>query len=295
MRDGARQQAAGGLGEDGAGGDEDHRDDGVGGVHPDRAGGAALHPGQREAAEQTGGDVVGVALDLGGELQQGRVVEAAVAAYGHGAGGDDAGADGGGGGAEAAAVRDAVGADDLQAARLAAQQVEGGAQGPYEQVALVPRERLAALTRDVDVQSGVGDPDDDVVVETQRQAEGVEARAEVGAGGGDAHPDGGGAERWTGHRSMTLLELRNVGTCDTCGTARRPHGRRHRRAYAPRGFGTAYRRKVLWRHRAHRRRTLRVGSPLCTPYDVGFPPRLPGLPVRRGRGARPRWRRRPAP
>ena len=64
---------------------------------------------------------------------------------------------------------------------------------------------VGALTRDVDVQTGVGDPDDDVVVQPQGQAEGVEARAEIGAGGGDAHPDGGGAERWTGHRSMTLL------------------------------------------------------------------------------------------
>src|SRR5690606_9435907 len=119
------------------------------------------------------------------------------------------GADGGRGGAEAPAVRDAVGADDLQTARLPAEQVEGGAQGAYEKVALVPREGLAALTRDVDVQPGVGHPDDDVVVKAQRQAEGVEARAEVGAGGGDAHPDGGGAERGTGHRSKTLLELRD--------------------------------------------------------------------------------------
>src|SRR3954471_13489925 len=36
-------------------------------------------------------------------------------------------------------------------------------------------------------------------------------------------------------------------------------------AYAAGGFPTAYRRKVLWRHRAHRRRTMRVVSPLCTP------------------------------
>src|SRR5690606_6835389 len=112
-------------------------------------------------------------------------------------------------GAEAPAVRDAVGADDLQAARLAAEQVEGGAQGAYEQMALVAREGVAALTGDVDVQPGVGHPDDHVVVQAQREAEGVEARAEVGAGGGDAHPDGGGAERGTGHLSMTLLELRD--------------------------------------------------------------------------------------
>lgn len=146
-----------------------------------------------------------MALDLGGQFQQGGVVEAGLAAYGHRARGDDAGADGGGGGAETPAVRDAVGADDLQAAGLAAQQIEGGAQGTDEEVALVTRKGLAALTRDVDVQPGVGHPDDDVVVEPQREAQGVEARTEVGAGGGNAHPDGGGAERWTGHRSLTLL------------------------------------------------------------------------------------------
>lgn len=106
-------------------------------------------------------------------------------------------------------MRNAVGADDLQTARLPAEQIEGRAQGPYEKVVLVTRERLAALARDVDVQPGVGHPDDDVVIEPQRQTEGVEARAEVGAGGGDAHPDSGGAEGWTGHRSMTLLELRD--------------------------------------------------------------------------------------
>jgi len=50
-------------------------------------------------------------------------------------------------------VRDAVGADDLEAARLSAQQIEGGAQGTYEEMPLVARQRLAALTRDVDVQS----------------------------------------------------------------------------------------------------------------------------------------------
>jgi hypothetical protein len=105
-------------------------------------------------------------------------------------------------------VRNAVGAHDLKAARLPAQQVEGGAQGPYEEVVLIAREGLAALARDVDVQPGVGHPDNYVVVQPQRQAQGIEARTEIGAGGGDAHPDGGGSERWTGHRSMTLLELR---------------------------------------------------------------------------------------
>lgn len=64
-------------------------------------------------------------------------------------------------------MRDAVGADDLKTARLSAEQVEGGAQGTYEEMTLVARQRLAALTRDVDVQSGVGHPDDHVVVQPQ--------------------------------------------------------------------------------------------------------------------------------
>ena len=209
MRHGAREQSARGLGEDRLTGDENHRNDGIGGLHPDGAGCSALHPGEGEPAQQARRDIVGVTLDLVGELQQRGVVEFRLAAYGHGTRGDDARADGGGGGAEAAAVRDAVGADDLEAARLPAEQVEGGAQRPYEQVFLVTRQRLAALPRDVDVQPGVRHPDDDVVVEPQCEPEGVEARAEIGAGGGDAHPHGGGAERWTGHRSLTLLELRD--------------------------------------------------------------------------------------
>lgn len=55
----------------------------------------------------------------------------------------------------------------LEAARLSAQQIEGGAQGAYEEVALVAGQRLAALTCDVDVQPGVGHPDDHVVVQPQ--------------------------------------------------------------------------------------------------------------------------------
>lgn len=128
---------------------------------------AGLHPGERETAEQTGRDIVGMALDLGGELKQRGVVELAVAAYGHGTRGDDSGADGGRGGAEAPPVRDAVGADDLEAARLSAQQIEGGAQGAYEEVTLVTGQCLTALTCDVDMQPGVGHPDDHVVVQPQ--------------------------------------------------------------------------------------------------------------------------------
>src|SRR2546426_12736805 len=60
-------------------------------------------------------------------------------------------------------------------------------------------------------------------------------------------------------------------------------------AYAAGGFGTAYRRMLLWRHRAHRRRTMRAVSPLCTPRRE-FPVRPD---VRPDRGARPPSPRRP--
>lgn len=109
-------------------------------------------------------------------------------------------------------MRDAVGADDLQPVRLSTEQVECGAQGAYEQVRLVALQGVGALARDVDVQPGVGDPDDHVVVEAQREAEGVETRAQIGAGGGDAHPDGGGSERGTGHRLVNSLG-RGCGAC----------------------------------------------------------------------------------
>lgn len=147
-----------------------------------------------------------MALDLGGQLQQRGVVELLLAAYRHRAGGDDARADGGGGGPQAAAMRNAVGADDFQPARLPAEQVEGGAHRPDEQMTLVARQGVGALTCDVDVQTGVGDTHHDIVVQAQGKTQGIEAGTEIGAGSGGAHPDGGGAERGTGHRSMTLLD-----------------------------------------------------------------------------------------
>ena len=140
-----------------------------------------------------------MALELGGESQQRGVVEGGRTADGDRAGGRHTRADRGGGGTEATAVRYPVGADDLQAARLAAEPVEGRAHRPDHQVALVAGQRLGALTRDVHGESGVGDPDHDVVVQTQGESEGVEAGAEVGAGRGDPDPDGGGTERGTGH------------------------------------------------------------------------------------------------
>ncbi len=96
-------------------------------------------------------------------------------------------------------MRYPVRADHFEAARLAAEAVEGGAHRADDQVPLVTGEGFGALTCDVDGEPGVGDPDDHVVVEAEGESEGVEAGAQVGTGRGDPDPDGGGTERRTGH------------------------------------------------------------------------------------------------
>ncbi len=200
VRDGGGQQAPGDLGQHRRGGNEHHRDDQLAGDEGDRVRVlAAVGPGDGEAAEQAGGDVVRVALDLGGQGEHRRVVQLLGAADGYRAGGDDPGADRGGGGAEAAPVRNPVGADHLQAPGLAAEAVEGRAHGTDQQVALVPGEGGRALARDVDIQARLGDSDHDIVVQTQREAERVEPGAEIGTGRGDPDTGGSGAEGGAGH------------------------------------------------------------------------------------------------
>ena len=112
--------------------------------------------------------------------------------------GDQAGDDGRGGRAEPAAVRDAVRADDLEAAGLPAERVEAGLQRAHHQVPPGARHGLRALPGHVDVQALVGDPDDHVVVQGEGQAERVEAGPEVGAGGGHPDPHRRGPERGPG-------------------------------------------------------------------------------------------------
>lgn len=70
-----------------------------------------------------------------------------------------------------------------------------------------------------------------------------------------------GIRRTFDRRSADVRQGRRDPGAATAGTARR---RTLCGAYAAGGFGTAYRRKVLWRHRAHRRRTMRVACPPCT-------------------------------
>lgn len=89
--------------------------------------------------------------------------------------------------------------------------VERRPQRGHDQVRAVARDLLGPFPLDLDVQAAIGHPDDDVVVEGQRQPGAVEARAQVGAGRGhaDVHrrgtegrhqlstavSDGAGAER----------------------------------------------------------------------------------------------------
>src|SRR5262249_34401320 len=61
----------------------------------------------------------------------------------------------------------------------------GGQQGPHHEVALVQRDRAGALAGHLDGQPGAGDLDLHLVVEREGEAERVEGRPQVRAGGGD--------------------------------------------------------------------------------------------------------------
>jgi hypothetical protein len=57
--------------------------------------------------------------------------------------------------------------------------------GTNDEMSGVEYQFTGALTFDLDNETGIGCLDDDFVVEAQRQPEAVEARTEVGAGGGN--------------------------------------------------------------------------------------------------------------
>jgi hypothetical protein len=61
-------------------------------------------------------------------------------------------------------VRDPVGTDDLDATRAPPQHVERGVERTHDEVALVAAYLVGALPRDVDNETGLGHPDDDIVV-----------------------------------------------------------------------------------------------------------------------------------
>src|SRR5204862_1550205 len=89
---------------------------------------------------------------------------------------------------EPPAMRYRVDAAQGDPRRLRAHRAERRAHGPDHQVLLARRRRLAALAGHLDGQPAVGDARLDLVVERQRQAQRVEPRPQVGAGGGRAHP-----------------------------------------------------------------------------------------------------------
>ncbi len=79
-------------------------------------------------------------------------------------------------------VRNRVAAADFQAGRADTGGLQPMLNGTNDEMAGVEHKFAGALPFDLDNQTGIGCLDDDFVVETQRQPEAVEARAEVGAG-----------------------------------------------------------------------------------------------------------------
>ena len=157
---------------------------------------ARPRPGDRQPAEQAGGDVVGMALELGGERE--RVARRGAAAS------PSATRPG------RAALRrrwrpptsrargragSRLRATQREAGRLAAQLGRRRAHRPHDEMGLVARD-VAAPSPSTSMSSpSLVDPSDEVVVQGERQAERVETRAEVGAGGGHPHVHRSGAKR----------------------------------------------------------------------------------------------------
>ncbi len=145
-------------------------------------------PRDGRAAEQRGRRVVRVALDRGREAERDVVVEdrrvGDERARRH-----DARDDGRGGRAEAPPVGDAVDARQVQTRLRRTRHVERGPQGPHHQVGLVAGHLSGALALDVDHDVVARERAHlEHVVEREREAQRVEAGAQVRARRGDAHP-----------------------------------------------------------------------------------------------------------
>ena len=152
---------------------------------PGRPGPGGRRPGDREAARQARRHVVRVPLEPGREPQHVRVGQGRPAG-GQGPRGQQAGHDRRGRGAEAEPVRDRVDAPQPDARRLDAQLVERGPHGADHQMASPRGRGLLSRAGHLDRQPVGDDPRLDHVVQGQRQAQGVETRAQVRAGGRDA-------------------------------------------------------------------------------------------------------------
>ena len=153
----------------------------------DALGGGEI-PGYGQPTEHGRRHVVRMSFDGGGQIEDGRTVELALLREGGGR--RDAGHDRLGGGTHAARLRDAVVRLKREAEPSQAEGAAGAAERGDDQMGFVARQRLRALPLDDHVRIGVrrivAQREGELVVVVERQADRVEAGAEVRAGGGDA-------------------------------------------------------------------------------------------------------------
>src|SRR5699024_9610652 len=135
---------------------------------------------------QRGGSVVRMPLEAGGQLQQCVVVER-LRFTDQSEGGQQAGHHGTGAGAQAAPVRNGVLTPQVEPGLGSAAVVERGAQRPHDQVLLALGYLPGAGTGDLHAGRPGGGSHLQVVVDAMGQAESVESRAQVGAGGRHPH------------------------------------------------------------------------------------------------------------
>ncbi len=192
--DRGREDVAGGIGLDFEVGDEEREVEARGDAE---ALVIAVAAGDDEAAEGGGGGVVGVAFELGAEAVDGVGAEGAVGELVEAV--EDAEPDGDAA-AEAAGARD--GPSDFPRER------EGWACGGLEEAGGGGGDHRVRV-------GGVGAGDGDGIVETKGDAEGVEAGAEIGRGGGDANAGGGWHRGKIAVRAGRRKQLvGSVGGCD---------------------------------------------------------------------------------
>ena len=178
-----------------------------------------VDPGHRGPAVQGGGHVVGVPLEVGGQGEDGVVVQGLRLAD-QAPGQQEAGQGGTGRGAHAGAVGDAVDAAHLKARLGGVGHLQAHAQGPDHQVGVVGGDHAGPHPLDVHVGGAHDGADLDLVVVAEGHAEGVEPGAHVGRRRGDPH---GGtlsgqahghcpSTRWTETTSSTRSSRRRPST-----------------------------------------------------------------------------------
>ena len=180
VRDGRGQQAAGDLGLDAR---RRHEDDGGDPRVDADAHGVPVsssRPEIDEAAVERGRHVVGVALEVGGEVEERLVGGEQLTAGDEAAGQHHSGDDRGRRRPEAAGVRDHVAARQAQSGRLLPHQLEGRPHGADDQVRLVARHAVRAGALDLDDQTVGQHLGLELVAQGERQPERVETGTEVG-------------------------------------------------------------------------------------------------------------------